>query len=326
MADRFWPILGLDEGASEAEVRRAYAKRLREQGPEADVAIFQALRDEFEAALTAVRSGSPARTRAIVAGRSLATRPLVEEAVVHHVEPRTADAGQPPRRDELPRFDDAPRVEDAPRVPEPSSLAVEEITGLLAAGDLVGACNRFDSACASNEIDFRAESEIELELAHHWLTNTTLNATALAAIVRRYRWDDVVGDFSLGPQIVARLHAATVAVPKPGERFIGKWNWGAFCLTPFWLMAHGLRLRGIRVLALGLFFLVVPLLGPFGLLWIAIDYGKKGNALAVRHRSFSNEAQFVAVQNAWRNWGLSVWAGTALCLAFALVWVVAKSG
>jgi hypothetical protein len=93
-------------------------------------------------------------------------------------------------------------------------------------------------------------------------------------------------------------------------------------------MAHGLRQRGIRVLVLGLISLVISpvTLGLLwiGLLWIAIYHGRKGNALAVKHRAFSDDEQFVAVQNAWRNWGLSLCLGVPLCLAFALALVVAR--
>jgi hypothetical protein len=34
----------------------------------------------------------------------------------------------------------------------------------------------------------------------------------------------------------------------PGARFIGMWNWGAFLLTPWWLMNHGRVGRGILYL------------------------------------------------------------------------------
>jgi hypothetical protein len=222
--------------------------------------------------------------------------------------------------------------EDAVRIPEGSNVVAEEIGHLLSDGDLAGACDRFDLARALNEINFSEESKIELELARHWLTNTTLDATALAAIVRRYRWDDAVSGFPLGAEIFARLQAEAkpvekpVAKPveKPGERFIGKWNWGAFCLTPFWLMAHGLKRSGIGLLALELVLLVVPL-GPIAVLMIAIAYGRRGNAVAVKHRAFTNEAQFVAVQNAWRNWGISLCACIPPFLLIVLAWIGAQS-
>jgi hypothetical protein len=304
MTDSFWPALGLDESATETEIRRAYAKRLREQGPDADVASFQALRAEFEAALTAVRS-APATYATRRPEPSLATQRVTVEPAV-----RVLEATAPPREQPA-------RTRDSARVPERSSSAVEEIERLLAGGELLRACERFDLARASNEIDFGAESGIELALARNWLTDATLDAAALAAIVRKHRWDDVLSDFPLGPQIVARLHAITVPVRKPGERFIGQWNWGAFCLSPFWLMAHGLAQRGIGLLLLGAVALVVPL-GPILLFWIAFRCGRRGNALAVKHRTFADDEQFIAVQNAWRNWGLSLCAGTAACLVLLM--------
>jgi plasmid stabilization system protein ParE len=431
MTDSFWPILGLDEGASESDVRRAYAKQLRRQGADADVATFQALRAEFEAAMRAARSGSPIRA-VTVTTTSIATQRAPAERLVQVIEPQPARDEPPAQHDDvpLPKGDDlrSQRVdlrlqsddlrsqgdnlrlqsddlrsqsddlrsqsddlrsksdglrlqsgdlrsqgddlrsqgddlrsqgddlrsqsddlrsqsddslwsrirdepgEDAVRIPERSNVVAEEIGQLLSDGDLAGACDRFDLARALNEINFSEESKIELELARHWLTNTTLDATALAAIVRRYRWDDAVSGFPLGAEIFARLQAEAkpvekpVAKPveKPGERFIGKWNWGAFCLTPFWLMAHGLRRSGIGLLALELVLLVVPL-GPIAVLMIAIAYGRRGNALAVKHRAFTSEAQFVAVQNAWRNWGISLCACIPPFLLVLLAWIGAQS-
>ncbi len=186
-----------------------------------------------------------------------------------------------------------------------STVAIEEIDRYLAAGDLAGACERYDLARASSEIGLAQEAEIERTLATHWLADATLDDATLAAIARRYRWDDAVTTFPLGPEVVARLQARTAAVRKPGERFIGTWNWGAFCLTPFWLMAHGLTGRGLVMLFLGPVLLVIPF-GVFALLGIAIRFGRIGNDLAVANRRFASEEQFVAVQNAWRNWGFAV--------------------
>jgi hypothetical protein len=79
------------------------------------------------------------------------------------------------------------------------------------------------------------------------------------------------------------------------------WNWGAFLLCPLWLMNHGRPGRGIVFLAL----CVVPFLWVFAL-GMAIAYGIKGNKVASIGRSFVDDAQFVKVQNAWRDAGLGV--------------------
>jgi len=178
MTAKRWPILDLDADATETDVRRAYARRLREQGPDAEIAAFAALRAEFEAALAATRSGSSAH--GVPNKRILPHEPIVD-------------------------------------VPNPRLL--------------------------------------------------------------------------------------------PGERFIGQFNWGAFCLPPLWMFAHGLRTRAIRFALLSLLLMCVPF-GFIVLLWMAIDYGRRGNALAVKHRTFVTEREFVAVQNRWRNLGLSVVIGT----------------
>ncbi len=84
-------------------------------------------------------------------------------------------------------------------------------------------------------------------------------------------------------------------------RFSGMWNWGGFLLCPFWLMNHG-------GLGLGIGYLVLTFIPGLNIatLGMAIYFGIKGNDWAVQHRNFVDEAQFVAVQNAWRNWGFIV--------------------
>jgi hypothetical protein len=100
--------------------------------------------------------------------------------------------------------------------------------------------------------------------------------------------------------IAAHPEPVTAEEPgRPGERYIGKWNWGAFCMAPFWLMDHGRAWYGIA-------FLVVATIPVVDVLCIpaAIYCGIRGNAIAVAHRAFLDEAHFVSVQNAWRDWGI----------------------
>jgi hypothetical protein len=288
MTDSRWPILGLDGDATEAQIRRAYALRLRAQGADAAVEQFAALRAEFEAALESVRSH----------GAAAADVPRRSGAAADAVEPWTQLGVLGP--------------------PDRSAAAMGEIRALLSAGDLAAACVRYDVARAAGEIGLGDETLIETELARAWLADRTLTAGVLADIARRYRWDDAVTTFALAPEIVARLRAEAPAKAKPGTRFIGKWNWGAFCLTPFWLFAHGRTALAVRILVSYVVLTVVPFVGVLGILWIAVAYGRHGNAIAVRHRAFRDEQQFVAVQNAWRNWGLSLLIGTSVCVAAAL--------
>jgi len=293
-----WPILGLDGDATEAQIRRAYSARLRAQGPDAPVAQFAALRVEFEAALAHVRSLRPAAAES--PSHSASENPIECDAAA---DLRASFAGS----------DFGGRAR-----------AVEEIRARISAGDLDAACGRYDMACAHGEIGFGAEIGIETELARAWLADERLSSQALAEIARRYRWDEVGSTFALAPQVVDRLRQAAVPPPKPGTRFIGQWNWGAFCLTPFWLFAHGRARRGLRVLVSGLILAVVPF-GVLGVLWLAYTYGRRGNAIAVNARTFRDEQQFIAVQDAWRNWGLGVVLGTLTLVIAALVAVVGSS-
>lgn len=48
-------------------------------------------------------------------------------------------------------------------------------------------------------------------------------------------------------------------------------------------------------------------------------YGIKGNDIAIASRPFLDDVQFIAVQNAWRNWALSIHLGTyALIVLFVI--------
>jgi hypothetical protein len=87
----------------------------------------------------------------------------------------------------------------------------------------------------------------------------------------------------------------------PGAQYIGQWNWGAFLLCPFWLMNH-------RKIGIGILYLVLCLIPIANLatLPMIIYYGVKGNEVAVASGRFTDDAQFVAVQTAWRNWGVVV--------------------
>jgi hypothetical protein len=87
--------------------------------------------------------------------------------------------------------------------------------------------------------------------------------------------------------------------------FSGKWNWGAFFFQWLWLMFHG-------YVGLGFLFLVVSFV-PFANLCVPFYFGMKGNDLAYNQRRFTNIEQYIAVQNAWRNWGFG-FAGVGLCL------------
>jgi hypothetical protein len=89
-----------------------------------------------------------------------------------------------------------------------------------------------------------------------------------------------------------------VAMRGKGSRYARMWNWGAALLCPLWLMNHGRIGRAVVFLVL----CIVPLGWVFAL-GMAIAYGIKGNRVASMSRDFVDDAQFVAVQNAWRNFG-----------------------
>ena len=92
-----------------------------------------------------------------------------------------------------------------------------------------------------------------------------------------------------------------VASRGKGWRYAHMWNWGAFLLCPLWLMSHGRIGRAIVFVA----FCAIPFLWVIAL-GMAIAYGIHGNRVASMSRDFVDDAQFAAVQNAWRNYGFGV--------------------
>ncbi len=103
-------------------------------------------------------------------------------------------------------------------------------------------------------------------------------------------------------------------IEKPGQQYVGKWNWGACFGAPFWLMDHGRAWYGL------LFFLVasIPIV-DLVCIPAAIYCGIKGNAIAVRHRYFRDNEEFVAVQTSWRNWSLPLLIGIPLVVFLVLI-------
>jgi hypothetical protein len=90
--------------------------------------------------------------------------------------------------------------------------------------------------------------------------------------------------------------------------YSGTWNWGAFFFQSLWLLNH--RKFTLAIVHFAIFW--IPLVG----LGFGIYLGFKANDLAYDGRRFSSIEEFVAVQNAWRNWGFAL---TAISLFFVIV-------
>ena len=112
------------------------------------------------------------------------------------------------------------------------------------------------------------------------------------------------------------VSTAAVAPGAPGAQYIRQWNWGAALLAPYWLMAHRKVTLGIALFILQF----VPVVDG-GVSLIAFFYfGANGNRMAVASGRFQDDTQFVAVQNAWRNWAFVVAAfGILVLIASTIV-------
>jgi hypothetical protein len=111
------------------------------------------------------------------------------------------------------------------------------------------------------------------------------------------------------------------APPTPGSplasRYIGQWNWGAFLLSGFWPFFHGMVVFGI------LYYVLCWI--PFVSLIMAIWLGAKGNEMALKNRQFHDEAQFVAIQQAWTRWGFIILViSIGLGIIFGIIGIAAS--
>jgi len=87
------------------------------------------------------------------------------------------------------------------------------------------------------------------------------------------------------------------------------WNWGAFLLPMLWPFWNG----AADLAAMVWFCMIFSIFAPIGI-GIAVYLGLMGTTMARTRRAFRDEAQFAAVQTAWANAGVIVWA----CLIAAL--------
>jgi hypothetical protein len=291
MRTKRWPILDLDEGASETAIRRAYAVRLRQSGPDDDSDAFQELRAEYEDAMASLRpdiaiaTGAPAKTEATLL-------PAIE---IHSADLR----------------------------------ARAEIASAVEGGNLLQACEIYDRARKANEISLTDQREIELLLAHCFLADTTLQPSELEEIARRYHWNDAISSFSLGAAVIHKYRFNGTAkdwpeppkAPKPAKPqkapkpqkpipifltdagLARKWNWGAFCLTPFWLLKNGRPLIGACYLVTALVFGAFPIVQCL-FVFISVWYGFQGEKIALASCAWESAVQFRSTQNRWRNWGI----------------------
>lgn len=95
----------------------------------------------------------------------------------------------------------------------------------------------------------------------------------------------------------------------------GGWNWGAFYITPFWLMFHGFGWQGAVYLVGWLLSLFLPIIGLV-LLGVSIYLGVIGNRLGWQNRRFQSIEDFRACQRIWAWWSLG------LFLAFVVLFIL----
>lgn len=100
MSGNPFDVLGLDGGADEREVKRAYAKRLKLTDAESDPDAFIALREAYDRALTFVRAGGEMRASSPDVGEGMTSTEGEEAATSAHApvphQNAGAEANNPP--------------------------------------------------------------------------------------------------------------------------------------------------------------------------------------------------------------------------------------
>lgn len=129
-----WTILGVEPTNEEREVRRAYARRLKEVHPEDDAEGFQALREAYERALDMARRGwavPPARKPRKKKADTVTETPTSDDSWADDNTDRWSEAVPPSNED----WEDADtdRWVDAPSPPAPPPVLPPEIAAELEA-------------------------------------------------------------------------------------------------------------------------------------------------------------------------------------------------
>lgn len=91
----------------------------------------------------------------------------------------------------------------------------------------------------------------------------------------------------------------------------GKWNWGAFLITPIWGIGNQVWIALLGFLGF------IPYIGFFIGLGIAIYCGIKGNELAWQKKQWTSVQQFQEVQKKWAIAGVIVFV-VLVVLSFML--------
>lgn len=90
-------------------------------------------------------------------------------------------------------------------------------------------------------------------------------------------------------------------------------NWGAFFLTPLWLLFHGKPLTGVLLMLYGFISRAWGLMGVPGLfigliisLCIACHYGSEGNKIAMKTKGYSSLDELRSAERPWAIAGIVV--------------------
>lgn len=107
-----------------------------------------------------------------------------------------------------------------------------------------------------------------------------------------------------------QIPAQTLVFANPVEQMIeedqlNEWNWGAFVLSPFWVLANKLD------------WLLILCSIPFVNIALMFYLGISGNKLAYKRSEIKNINDFMGVQREWSTWGVR---GLWLMLATTVIW------
>lgn len=210
-------LLGLRTGADARDVKRAYARLLKQTHPEDDAEAFQQLRAAYERALQELRWAQEEREWEAEQDEGAASQQAqnADERVVEKVA-NPPDAPAPAHKATLApqalqaAAQEAPQALVEPRYASPEAL-VAELEACLELDGEAAACTRLSALLRGDVLlSFDAREAFQAEALQTFAANPRLRPQLLHQLVETFGWHDHQHPLQAWPQMETALYAHNV--------------------------------------------------------------------------------------------------------------------